>query len=344
MLTDCPRDDATARANTPFAELLRYENAQLEKGLANIQANLADSVESNRANIETCVQIEEDCRHLTTESESIRENTNGFSEAVSEMRKLAELTNSRLLGIQEFVDLIKEVASQTNLLALNASVEAARAGEAGRGFAVVASEVKVLSTRTQDAVTRIGETIREILGGSKTVAEKMRSLDERSSQILTTLSDLNEHIRETKEKSSAVTHHVTESNDSLFVSLAKMDHVVWKVNTYLSVAKGRPTFQFVDSANCRLGKWYRSGEGRSSFSSVGSFRQMEFPHASVHEATRRIFQLLENAQDFDASTIVPCLQEMESSSEKLFDNLDMLLKEKSQRSGLKQQLARSSRS
>jgi hypothetical protein len=49
---------------------------------------------------------------------------------------------------------------------------------------------------------------------------------------------------------------------NVFMSLAKLDHVLWKVNTYLSVSKGEPAFDFVDHHNCRLGKWYYEGEGK----------------------------------------------------------------------------------
>ncbi|MEZ6086786.1 MAG: methyl-accepting chemotaxis protein [Pirellulaceae bacterium] len=118
---------------------------------------------------------------------------------------MAEATDEQLLGMTEFVTMIKDIADQTNLLALNATIEAARAGDAGRGFAIVASEVKALSNKTKAAVNSVGESIQQILEKSKIVAEQMRDLDNGSHQILGTVSGLNGRIRETTDKNAEAT-------------------------------------------------------------------------------------------------------------------------------------------
>jgi methyl-accepting chemotaxis protein len=73
--------------------------------------------------------------------------------------------------IQEFVNLITEIARQTNLLALNAAIEAARAGEHGRGFAVVASEVRKLAENSSDAASKV----REIVDASQDGMQQMQT-------------------------------------------------------------------------------------------------------------------------------------------------------------------------
>ena len=316
-----------------LTEILRSENQQLKHGLANIQSNLAESVAVNANNIENYRQIEENCIQLSAESDGIRADTDEFSHAVSEMRQLAEETDVQLLGIRKFVAMIEEVASQTNLLALNATIEAARAGEAGKGFAVVAGEVKTLSNQTQEAVASIGKSIEQILTNSKHMAERMKSLDERSDQIRDTVSDFSDRIHETNEKNVEATRHVTGANDGIFMSLAKLDHVIWKVNTYLSVIEQEPNFEFVDCHNCRLGKWYYEGDGQRSFAATSSFRRLEAPHHRVHEATRRVFDLLESGLSRDDSTIADALIDMEQSSDGVFEHLDAILAEKKQQIG-----------
>lgn len=311
-----------------LVDVLKTENLQLKQGLVNIQSNLAESVAVNAENIQNCGQIEDNCSQLSAESESIRSDMGEFSHAVSDMRELAEETDKQLLGIRKFVELIEDVAAKTNLLALNATIEAARAGEAGKGFAVVASEVKSLSNQTQDAVASIGSSIEQILANSNRVAERMVDLDERSEQIRDTVSEFNDRIHETNEMNVNATRQITGANDRVFMSLAKLDHIVWKVNTYLSVIDREPAFEFVDCHSCRLGKWYYEGTGKSSFSGMPSFPKLEQPHSEVHEATRRVFNLLESEIASDDTAIADSINDMEHGSDGVFQHLDDMLAEK----------------
>ncbi len=76
-------------------------------------------------------------------------------------------------SIDEFVVLVKRIASQTNLLALNAAIEAARAGEHGRGFAVVAEEVRKLADESAAAAEQVGETLQQLRAQVERVAAAM---------------------------------------------------------------------------------------------------------------------------------------------------------------------------
>lgn len=327
-LEPCLQYEPKSATDIGLLKVLKNENVQLKHGLANVQAGLADAVAVNRENIQNCRQIEDKCARLSEESESIRSDTDEFSHAVSEMRTLVEQTDQQLIGIRRFVELIENVASKTNLLALNATIEAARAGEAGKGFSVVAGEVKSLSNQTQEAVGNIGESIEQILENSKRVADRMRCLDERSEQIRDTVSHLNDRIIETNQKNFDATERATGANDLVFMSLAKLDHLVWKVNTYLSVLEGEPVFEFVDCHHCRLGKWYYEGEGRSAFAHTAAFNGLQVPHSQVHEATRRVFDLLQSEIATDDPLIAETLEQMERGSDGVVEHLDAMLREK----------------
>jgi len=90
-------------------------------------------------------------------------------ESAAQVEQLERLS----IQIDDFVDLIKRIASQTNLLALNAAIEAARAGERGAGFAVVADEVRQLADSSTQAAEEVTDTIRTIRERTSAVARTM---------------------------------------------------------------------------------------------------------------------------------------------------------------------------
>lgn len=79
-------------------------------------------------------------------------------ESQQEMSGLRDATGV----VDDFVNVISEIATQTNLLALNAAIEAARAGSAGRGFAVVAQEVRMLAEQSANAAHEVTANVKRI--------------------------------------------------------------------------------------------------------------------------------------------------------------------------------------
>ncbi|MEZ6100535.1 MAG: methyl-accepting chemotaxis protein [Pirellulaceae bacterium] len=321
-----------APTTSPSAGIFELENEHLRDGLVDIQSNLAQSVTSNHENIENCQHIEENCRSMYTQSEATYRATEQLSDAVRDIRQAFEQTEAQIDGIGRVVKLIQGIASKTKLLALNATIEASRAGEAGKGFAVVANEVKGLSSQTQEAVRGISNSIEQILENSRNVAGRFHGLDERTQQIQEATHQLNLTIHQATERNVQSTQNVIASNDRIFMCLAKLDHVLWKVNTYLSVLRGEAGFEFVDEHGCRLGKWYYEGDGRRAFRNTPSYPSLESPHRGVHAATKEIFELLQRGDVCRSrlcdDELMACLQRMEESSEAVFACLDAMLSEK----------------
>ncbi len=115
---------------------------------------------------------------------------------VQETAKRIKRLGERSQEIGEIVQLIGDIADRTSILALNASIQAARAGEAGRAFVVVAEEVDRLSERasnatkkiaglvntiqseTNEAVTAMEESTREVVQGSRLADQAGQALGE----------------------------------------------------------------------------------------------------------------------------------------------------------------------
>lgn len=86
----------------------------------------------------------------------------GAREAVVESTREMSALKDATAVVDDFVQVISEIATQTNLLALNAAIEAARAGSAGRGFAVVAQEVRTLAEQSANAASEVTENVKRI--------------------------------------------------------------------------------------------------------------------------------------------------------------------------------------
>ena len=98
------------------------------------------------------------------------------------------------LALQDMALEVRSIAAQTNLLALNAAIEAARAGESGRGFAVVASEVRMLSKRSAETGTRIGQRVSQIAAIMQTTMTESEAAAIEDKRAVTLSGELVAHV------------------------------------------------------------------------------------------------------------------------------------------------------
>ncbi len=124
---------------------------------------VATASEETSANVQSVASATEEMAGSINEiGRQVSDSNRIANEAVDQAQKtdarIAELSLAAN-RIGDVTQLITTIAEQTNLLALNATIEAARAGDAGRGFAVVAQEVKALAAQTAKATSEISTQI-----------------------------------------------------------------------------------------------------------------------------------------------------------------------------------------
>ncbi len=274
---------------------------------------------------ETAVVSSTESEVARHKSSKMADNLSSISSELSDAVSYMEQLNSRTDAIGNIVGLINGISEQTNLLALNAAIEAARAGDQGRGFAVVADEVRSLSHKTGEATKEIASEVSQIQSSSSDAEKRMRQIANESqklAQIGGTLVDgMNSIIGLSRQMEQAVSSGSLRS----FVEVAKIDHLVFKVQVYM-VLMGqleKPAEAFSSHTDCRLGHWYYQGEGVSCFSKLDGYKEIEKPHIRVHEAGKMAVNTF-HAQDFDRC--VEAMQQMEQASLDVLDSLEHLAK------------------
>jgi methyl-accepting chemotaxis protein len=254
------------------------------------------------------------------------EQGRGFAVVADEVRALAERTTR---ATREISVMIKAIQAETKgaVAAMeqgvhqveNGTVEAAKSGEALRDILDQVNDVAMQVSQIATAAEQQTATTGEISGNMQQITTILHatSLEAHKSAIST--SRMNAHV---EEMMACFAKFKLNEDAQLTISKAKSAHIIFigKIISHLDGVAKIDRDKLPTHLTCAFGKWYQT-KGHESCGHFSHFREIDAPHAKVHELGKQAIAAFNSGNKLKAKELC---DEMVVTSKTLIGILDKL--------------------
>ncbi|MEE9523358.1 MAG: methyl-accepting chemotaxis protein, partial [Thermodesulfovibrionales bacterium] len=159
---------------------------------------------------------------------SVNEAKKGMMEIEEEVERTFEILKKLSLhskDIEKILKVIREVTEKTNLLSLNAAIIASQAGEYGKSFSVIADEMKGLADRTESSTKDIAEIVQIIQSHIKETSDSFKvekQKVEKGNKLVSRVGETLEEILRASEISSEMAKRIEMATDEEAAGLVQI--------------------------------------------------------------------------------------------------------------------------
>jgi methyl-accepting chemotaxis protein len=249
----------------------------------------------------------------------------GFAVVADEVRTLAKRTQESTGKIKEIIERLQNQAS-ASVKAIGKSREIANqsveqtteAGVALEKIVEMVTTIRDMSTQIATAVEQQSQVTAEVDRSIVSIADVADSTRKAARQTVNSNARISEEIQQLNRVMSQF--HTKSGVD---LSVAKAAHLAWKgrLRAYLD-GEGMLTEQeAVSHHDCVFGKWYYA-EGIKSYGNLPVMKQIEPPHAELHQLIKKIIQAKEAGNDAEAQQLFARVEPLSGQIVSLIDQLE----------------------
>jgi methyl-accepting chemotaxis protein len=318
--------------------------AQVVENAIKVMREIADTVQDSSRTVASLGERSTQIGTIISSIKEIAEQTNllalnaaieaarageqgrGFAVVADEVRKLAERTSSATHEISEMISTIQsETGSAVSAMEKGmAQVQAgtSEAAHSSKALGEILEQVNAVATQVSQIAAAAEEQTVSTASISQNIENIMDKIKLTSRESETSAVAANEMNAVAEELMAGIGNFKIREDACLSINKAKSAHMIFvgRIKAHLDGMLKLDPDTLATHLTCAFGKWYQS-VGQSSCGQYPEFRDIDAPHAQVHELGKQAVMAF-NAGDKDKAAEL--CEKMEANSMHLVGVLDKL--------------------